>query len=454
MHLPPCGTHVWRQCNTLAMSRNFAEEDMNIFQPRIDRRNETNGITGSHFPLFEWLLALASKPFGHQFLLNRLFSLVISSVAMLAFYQLLLLFAFSKKWAIAGSLLLLSIPELYYQSINALPDILALTCALFGMVYGIRFSREISKHNFFLFFVFSVIAGLVKFQFLILPFSCIVYFDFKNKKTLYFLSLCTATLSFVLAWYYYALQLTQLNNLREYGLWIKPVTTSEKLSTLRDNLMMDLPEILMGWPLFIAAIVLGIWQIRKIKRTPTTTQIAMGLGAFIVFYIVAIERMRQHSYYFMPILPLLVVIVLLLAKKKNISTTVVYGILLLNMTWALVRIVPSRWVESKLQIPVEFSQPELYSQFEKHLPPNSKCVVGPDISGCIYFYFTHTKGYSFEKAEELLTIKNNRIDIDNMRMAGVQYLVIRNGELLKPMEWQLRLQKKIAVIGEFEIWKL
>ncbi|MES2616304.1 MAG: glycosyltransferase family 39 protein [Bacteroidota bacterium] len=454
MHLPPCGTHVWRQCNTLAMSRNFAEEDMNILHPRIDRRNETSGITGSHFPLFEWLLALASKPFGHHFLLNRLFSLLVSTMALFAFYQLLTLFAFSKKWALAGSLLLLSIPEMYYQSINALPDILALGCALFGMVYGIRFSREISMRNFFLFFLFSVIAGLVKFQFLILPFSCIVCFDLKNKKTLYFLSICTASLSIVLAWYYYALKLTRLNNLREYGLWIKPITIQEKLMTLGDNLIMDLPEILMGWPLFIAALFIALPQIRKVKLTLTTKQILMALAAFIVFYIVAIERMRQHSYYFMPLLPLLIIIALLFAKKKNIATPIVYGLLLLNMTWAMVRIIPSRWVEGKLQIPVEFSSPELYSQFAKHLPANSKCVVGPDISGCIYFYFTHSKGYSFEKAGELLTIKDNRIDIDNMRYAGIQYLIIRNGELLKPMEWQLRLQKKVAVIGEFEIWKL
>src|SRR6185369_8602979 len=100
--------------------------------------------------------------------------------------------------------------------------------------------------------------------------------------------------------------------------------------------------------------------------------------------------------------------------------------------WAFVRIVPARWVEGKMQIPKEFSDPALRNEFSETLSPNAKCVVGPDISGCIFFYFTHTKGYSFEHTNELVTIKDGRFDIDNMRAAGIQFLIIKDGKLLLP----------------------
>ena len=38
LKLPAVGNHVWRQCNTLAVARNYYQEDMNILYPRIDKR--------------------------------------------------------------------------------------------------------------------------------------------------------------------------------------------------------------------------------------------------------------------------------------------------------------------------------------------------------------------------------------------------------------------------------
>lgn len=454
MQLPPCGTHVWRQCNTLAMSRNFAEEDMDILHPRIDRRNETNGITGSGFPLFEWLLALCSKIFGHVFLLNRIFSLLISTLAILALYHLLMSLGIARNMAAAGALLLLSIPEFYYHSINALPDIMALAAALGALYYGLQLSKELGQRSFFLFFVLSAIAGLIKFQFLIIPFAGIAAFDFKNKKTIYFISLCTAVLSVVTAWYFYALRLTESNNLREFGLWIKPVTRQEKFQTLAGNLTMDLPEVLMGWPLFIALMILLIVCFRQLRMGRNAWILLLWLLGFAAFYFAAIERMQHHSYYFMPMLPFFIIVFLLLFKKKNLSIKLLYAVLGLNTAWAMVRIIPSRWVEGKYNIPAEFSNHATLAEFSHYLPPNSKVVIGPDISGCIYFYFTHTKGYSFERAEELITIKQNQPDIENMRAAGIRYLIIRDGSVLSPMAETLHLKRKVATIGQFEIWEL
>ena len=59
------------------MARNYSEEGMNILEPKIDRRNYTDGITGSHFPLYEWCVAALSKVFGFSDTLPRILNLLI-----------------------------------------------------------------------------------------------------------------------------------------------------------------------------------------------------------------------------------------------------------------------------------------------------------------------------------------------------------------------------------------
>jgi len=130
LSLPPCGDHVWRQCNTMAMSRNMYEGDGSLMAPSIDRRNATNGITGSHFPLYEWGLAQWSKLTGFNDQSARTYALVIFSVAMLLMYSILLFLGIDWIQSVLGALLLLTIPQFYYDSINAMPDNLALCMAL------------------------------------------------------------------------------------------------------------------------------------------------------------------------------------------------------------------------------------------------------------------------------------------------------------------------------------
>ena len=65
IHLPylthlDCTTnlHEWRQCDVLGVARNYYNESMNFFYPRIDGWRNLSGITGMEFPLFNYILAL------------------------------------------------------------------------------------------------------------------------------------------------------------------------------------------------------------------------------------------------------------------------------------------------------------------------------------------------------------------------------------------------------------
>src|SRR6187551_3709817 len=65
--LPPLEfQHAWRQADGLMIARNFYETDSNIFYPRVDTAGEKTGITGSEFPILNYLMYLVSLVFSYQ----------------------------------------------------------------------------------------------------------------------------------------------------------------------------------------------------------------------------------------------------------------------------------------------------------------------------------------------------------------------------------------------------
>ena len=64
VNLPPTGNHVWRQSNSLAIAKNYYEDGLNIIEPKIDKRYDGSGVTGTNFPLYEWVLAVNYKIWG------------------------------------------------------------------------------------------------------------------------------------------------------------------------------------------------------------------------------------------------------------------------------------------------------------------------------------------------------------------------------------------------------
>jgi hypothetical protein len=457
LNLPPCGAHVWRQCNTLAMSRNFATEDMNILKPRIDRRNESDGITGSHFPLYEWVLALLSKAFGFSELLARIYSLLIFSLGMLAFYLVLLQLRIPPIEAAFGSLLLLSVPQLYYDSINAMPDIMALALSLFALYFFLRFFLENSLMLLVTAIIFAIAGGLIKFQFLIIPASSIAFMRFRWSRVLLIIIATAAVVCPIVLWYRYALRLTQVHNLKEFGLWIQPVTAQQKLNTIINNLISDLPELLTGWPLLICLLVFAGMKIRKFRLAKENTLLLIWIAGFLVFYFVAIERMMHHSYYFMAIIPAFIIVFLRSIQEQKNLRRIVLIVLALNFTWAFGRIIPSRWSEGKMNLPITFIEPDLRNELQNSIPRGAKCVVGPDVSGCIYFYFTNTKGYSFERPDELLQMKVDGVYLDVMKKNGVKFLVCNQYERMGPVLEHFARLKSIRLkntVGDFQVWEI
>jgi hypothetical protein len=170
--------------------------------------------------------------------------------------------------------------------------------------------------------------------------------------------------------------------------------------------------------------------------------------------LVAIERFKHHSYYFISLIPFLIFAAIQLIKTQKQIIKLASIILLLQMGWSMARIIPSRWTENKWQLPMEFVNTKTLGQLRSSIPENSKVVIGSDLSGCVYFYFTQTKGYSFEHIEELTAFKNGIPYFETMRRDNVKYLIVNeeNTDLNKVNSLQgIKLYNKI---GNFSVWEL
>ena len=85
---PIIGEHSWRQADTAAMARNFAENGYHLLHPQIDWGGDTSGVVESEFPLYPFLVSLLYGLFGVSEALARGLSLVFSLGTIAFLYRL------------------------------------------------------------------------------------------------------------------------------------------------------------------------------------------------------------------------------------------------------------------------------------------------------------------------------------------------------------------------------
>ena len=88
--IPPLEiSHNWRQSFTNTVARNFLEVDNNILYPRAIIFGNNNGVLGTEFPFFNYLIYIISKIFGYAHWYGRLINLIISSIGIYFFYKII-----------------------------------------------------------------------------------------------------------------------------------------------------------------------------------------------------------------------------------------------------------------------------------------------------------------------------------------------------------------------------
>jgi hypothetical protein len=84
----PIDKASWRECDLGAISRNFVQEGMNPFYPRIDWRGDGPGYAEMELPLYPFLTAISYQIFGIHDQLGRLWSFLFSIGTLFFFFRL------------------------------------------------------------------------------------------------------------------------------------------------------------------------------------------------------------------------------------------------------------------------------------------------------------------------------------------------------------------------------
>ena len=467
--IPPKGTHSWRQCNTMAVARNFYEEDMNIMRPRVDQRGTSNGVTGMQFPAYEWTVAVTYHVFGFHETLPRVVNWLIFVGGVVACYALARLLSGSAwigavtAWSLAWS------PELYYHSVNALPDVLALSASIGGLYFFLRWYRASSDPvAYWLSVALLTLGGLTKLQYLAVgaPIAVLVLRDLWlsrlnwRARGVALAVLAATTVGLPLAWYARATRLIKETGLADFGLELRPADSwTAALNILRENVFSDLPLLLVGVTGFVL-LLLGLLALARDGRT-RRFWFAPLLGWAIIlaiYHLIELSQMEMHQYYMMPYLPLLMLTVALgaswLLRRKHGAVTLAV-LLALQPVAAAVRVIPSRWGSGARGIPRELYYPASRAALTNAVPDTTLCLVGPDLSSCRYFYFLHKKGFSFPLTTDLFVPKpHGGTLLDSAVRYGARYLYTDDSLLLEHPQMRPYLGPEIKRVGSFRVLEL
>lgn len=432
MDMPPRGTHTWRQCNTLSVARNFYEEDMNVLRPRIDRRQDTDGVTGMQFPSYEFAVASVYQLVGDEDWVARVVQFIFFSFGIWGMYRLVLVISDNRLLAGVAAWLFTWSPEMFYHGINALPDVLALAASLWGLYLFLAHLKTASNIQLIGSMLLLILAGATKLQYLsvggAIAFALIVYWS-KNFSWAHLVKISLfgiSTLAVSGGWYVYARELQKENHLPDFGIAVQSFPTlSETLDILHINLQMDIPESLLGFGTFAAFIAGIVFLIREKKWRSIGGTILFGwILVLVTYHILELKQMESHQYYMMPHIPIMIIVAafgvlrLIGSKWRSVAVLILIG----APIFAGVRIIPARWMNDP-QVNLSLYDETTRNEIIANIPQGELAICGSDNSLGIYPYFLHIKGFAFNDQYSLTSEKRGQLFIENWIEKGATILV-------------------------------
>lgn len=449
------GFHVWRQTQTQSTINNFYEEDMNIFRPRRNDRGNGDGIFRMEFPLMQWSVAVLYKVFGKEIVITRIFMFLTGLLAVLGMYFLLLQLSANKRTAMMGAWAFNFSPGFYYYTINPLPDVFALCCAIWGLAFFFYYKNNPTRKSAITSGIFFSLAGLCKLPFIVFYAVPAVYFlsgllnrKIQNKKTIDALLLLFTAL-FPLWWYITVIPEWKGNGVIA-GVLDNRIDWLTFFDYLQHNLISTLPEILINYaalPFFAA----GLYYFFKNKTYKTENSLLLlVLAACVTCYFFFEINMiaKVHDYYLFPFYPLLFILISFGINQLSTHTTgkwMITALLMLLPLTAWLRM-HSRWDETSPGF-----NPDLLihkKELREAVPNQALCVAGNDVSHFIFLYYIDKKGWAFH---------DNQLSgetLHAMKTKGARYFFCDSRELESRPDVKAELGDLVSEWGSIRIYTL
>lgn len=324
--------HNWRQITGLMVSRNYLEVDANVLYPRIDDNNGETGIIGMEFPLMNYTFYAISKLFGYEHWYGRLINLIISSLGLLYFHKLLILFRYSSKIAFTSTLFLAT--SIWFTfSRKMMPDTFCISLVLIGLFYGIKYLDNKKIGYILLYILFGSMAVLSKISagiyFVILaPVLLSHDYTLKPKMVLAFTTLIPISLTY----YWYFIWNPHLSD--QFGNWYNignPINLGyreiiENLNAALANFYFNAFSGYFIFTLFLVGFAMMLYK----KDRKTITIFLLLFAVFLVYIFKSGHYFYHHSYYIIPFVPIMALIagnaMALISKKWLYISILFFGI--------------------------------------------------------------------------------------------------------------------------------
>ncbi|MEI6021791.1 MAG: glycosyltransferase family 39 protein, partial [Bacteroidota bacterium] len=247
MFFRPSGMHQWRQADCLSIAKNYYEEGMHFFEPKIHYAGVSDGKAVSECPILNYTAASLWKVFGEKEFIYRLMEYLIFILAMYVFFIVILKKYASPVLAFFSVGLLLTSPLLVFYSLNFIADVPALSLCIISFCTFYKFYETKSIKYFYLALLVGTLAVLMKASALmglsiLFFFSAIDLFGltkrFKteilfNKKVGPSIALFLSVVTLV-AWYKFALQYNNNNNNNVFLLTVLPIWELDQVEIIRN----------------------------------------------------------------------------------------------------------------------------------------------------------------------------------------------------------------------------
>ncbi len=401
------GYHVWRQALTQSNVRNFYEEDRCLLNPRIDRRENTDGLHRMEFPLWQWLIAEAQRLRGEDIALTRVMSLLVGVWGLWATARWTRNLGLASAgagvafWAAAFS------PLFYYYGANNLPDLPAWACATWGLSYTARFVNTRKTTALAPAGVFLCLGALIKLPYVVFfaPLTATATLV-SARKRITVVAVATAALIPVAAWYLFAMRTWQgfeavYQVKPDFFLWLK--FAWEFFVSL-------LPETVVNY----AALPFLTYGLFRGRRPATWKLSALAVTLYLAFELTHIATV--HDYYLLVLLPITAPVVAegFGALRRRFSKAEYWiWIPLLAMPLTAYLRMNHRWEDEHLAF-----NPDLLkyrTELTNAVAAGEPVLVGPDPSGAVMLYYLHKKGWVVENESDA------RAQYHAAKAAGVRY---------------------------------
>ena len=310
----PGSIHQWRQADCLSITKNYYEEGMHFFEPKIHYQGPKDGKAVSEFPILNYTVAFLWKIFGEHEFIYRLLEYFIFLTSVFVLFNTLLRQYKSGLLAFFTVSIFLTSPLLTYYSLNFIADVPALSIGIISFCFFMRFYYGKEIRFFYGALLLGVLAVLIKASALIglsvlLFFSLIDIFNlntfFKTEKLfkskLKYLLYIVLSLLLIIAWYGFALNYNDNNSNNIFLLTVLPIweMEGEQLFYNLKMLFNNLFPLFLNKAMLFLFMSLVIFVVAKIKSLNSFLKYSFVFsGLFFVFYLLFFFQVFSvHDYY-------------------------------------------------------------------------------------------------------------------------------------------------------------